>query len=205
MALNQRQSERNYRLHVDGPPIPPVLPPPAPIAVTLPATAANLNMQNQQQAKLTSLDTKTTKINTDDVKFTTPQRVIVDSLPSDELQTPDNTCGSLVTTSTSQQSIVSRTVPVGKVYTLVTAAICSRPTTKPGNANPVYLGNFSVESPAGTKIYSCFAAASGGMFRDAITLNAKIPASTMVRITCTPVDNTSLTWDANLVGYLESA
>ena len=111
--------------------------------------------------------------------------------------------GTLVTTAvTANQVVLTYTVTAGKTFYLQYVKICSQLTSTPGNANPIALGTVSLESPAGTKLYSILQmyGAIQWDFQD-FAEPLPIAAGTVLRIVTTPVTATSTLWLGNFGGY----
>jgi len=119
-------------------------------------------------------------------------------------KTPRWTTGTVVTTTTTaDQVVLTYTVTAAKTFFLTYIAVNAYRTTLPGNVNPLFLGNISLESPAGTKLltWPMFHAPDNGGFVLPIDEDFWILASTVVRIVVTPSAATSTTWRANFGGY----
>jgi hypothetical protein len=114
--------------------------------------------------------------------------------------------GLLVTTSTgANQVVLSYTVPVGRTFLLEYFRLNVRSTAPPGNPNPVVFGEWSIESPAGTKLYT--SDPIGNVSPQAYGLDLRDPwqfgPGSVVRIVCTPASTTSFMWRANFGGFLQ--
>lgn len=111
--------------------------------------------------------------------------------------------GTLVTTAvTADQVILTYTVTAGKTFYLEYFDISCRLTTFAATATN--FGNFSLESAAGTKLYTQMASGTGVVSSPiAQTLTEPLPiaAGVVIRVVCTPSATTSFTWVANFGGY----
>jgi hypothetical protein len=110
--------------------------------------------------------------------------------------------GSLVTTAvTADQVILTYTVTSGKTFYLCYVDCIARLTTYATTATN--FGTFSLETPGGTKVYTgpMFNAGAFNPTRIEIAEGIPIPASTVIRVVCTPAATTSYTWWANFGGY----
>jgi hypothetical protein len=111
--------------------------------------------------------------------------------------------GTITTTATTaDQVILTYTVTAAKTFYLQYFDIHAHLTALPGNNNPVLMGTASVETPAGTKVYT----------KDFIhnqydpvvlSIGEAIPisAGTVIRVVCTPSAVSSTLWRANFGGY----
>ena len=111
--------------------------------------------------------------------------------------------GTLITTATtSDQVILTYTVTAAHTFYLEYCTMLAYLTSLPGNANPVFLGKMSLESPAGTKKVTD-AQFHANYNADNFTYSDPLPiaAGTVIRVVCTPNAATSTTWIANFGGY----
>lgn len=113
--------------------------------------------------------------------------------------------GTLVTTLTTvDQVVVTYTVTVGKTLFLEYVDLESSMTVPAGGTN-IALGSISLESPSGTKIVTKRCVGGGGVLPAELTLLFSEPlpiySGTVIRVVCTPVSTTSMTWVANFGGY----
>jgi hypothetical protein len=108
--------------------------------------------------------------------------------------------GTLVTTAvTADQVILTYTVTAGKTF-FVEYVIFDATTTV--FSNNVLLGTESFESPAGTKLITDrFTALSNSPSSMHFAEPIPFSSGTVVRVVCTPVSTTSMTWIANFGGY----
>jgi hypothetical protein len=104
---------------------------------------------------------------------------------------------------TANQVILTYTVTAAKSFILAYLAINAYRTTLPGNTNPIFLGNVSLESPAATKLFTwpMFHAPNNGGLVLPTDEDLWFPASTVIRVVVTPAAATSTTWRANFGGY----
>lgn len=109
--------------------------------------------------------------------------------------------GALVTTATTaDQVVLIYTVTGGKTFFVQYMDLYVRLTT-PGGGN-FFFGNMSIESPAGTKLYTAdMISPSSGPIRLTFAEPLPIAASTVIRVVCTPGATTSYTWRANVAGF----
>jgi hypothetical protein len=112
--------------------------------------------------------------------------------------------GTIVTTaSTADQVVLTYTVTAGKTFYFCYADLNGR-LTIPTNSASV-LGTVSIESPAGTKLYtkSRINPTTSELISDGFTpaVPLTFAASTVFRVVCTPVNGGSMTWVANFGGY----
>lgn len=110
--------------------------------------------------------------------------------------------GSLVSTAvTADQVIKSYTVTAGKTFYLTGFDCVVRLTTFATTATN--FGNFSLETPSGTKIYTSNIFHAGQCSPVQMTFSEPIPiaAAAVVRLVCTPSATTSFTWFGNIMGY----
>jgi hypothetical protein len=111
--------------------------------------------------------------------------------------------GTLVTTAvTADQVVLTYTVTAGKTFFLEYVVVGATLTVVPGNSNPIAIGNFSLETPAGTKGFTdAFVYPRTISQRLQIGEPIPIAAGTVIRVVCTPAAVTSTTWIANFGGY----
>jgi hypothetical protein len=109
--------------------------------------------------------------------------------------------GTLVTTATTaDQVLLTYTVTAGKKFYLEYAQVDARITSMPGNANPIWLGTVSLETPSGTKIITVdrfHPPTNSAPFG----FSLPIAAGTVVRLVVTPAAATNYTWLGNFGGY----
>jgi hypothetical protein len=113
--------------------------------------------------------------------------------------------GTLVTTLTTvDQVVVTYTVTSGKTFFLEYINLEGSMTVPAGGTN-IALGLISLESPSGTKLVTKRCVGGGGVLPTdlSIPLSEPLPifSGTVVRVVCTPVSTTSMTWVANFGGY----
>jgi hypothetical protein len=110
--------------------------------------------------------------------------------------------GALVTTATTaDQVVLTYTVTTGKTLFIEYFDFNARLTTFAATATN--FGDCSLESPAGTKLYTNMVAHSGAPLPAKLEFAEPIPiaSATVVRLVCTPSAATSFTWRGNLGGY----
>jgi len=112
--------------------------------------------------------------------------------------------GNLVTTAvTADQVIQTYTITVGKMFYLEYVMMMARLTTYASTAT--LFGMCSLESPAGTKLFTLDMAAPAGVtnFPNIAFLSEPIPfaGGTVIRMVCTPAAATSFTWKTDFGGY----
>lgn len=111
------------------------------------------------------------------------------------------TGGLTSTATTADQVVLSYTVTAGKILYLEYFDLSARLTTY--GATATNFGNCSLESPAGTKLYTQMVAnagaplPAGAVFAEPIP----IPGGAVVRLVCTPSAVTSFTWLGNFGGF----
>jgi hypothetical protein len=109
----------------------------------------------------------------------------------------------LVTTATTaDQVILTYTVTAGKTFYMQYFTFTARLTTFAATAT--LFGTLSLESPAGTKLFTTdifHAGSFGGPEELGFSEPIPIAAGVVVRIVCTPATTTSYTWKANFGGY----
>lgn len=107
----------------------------------------------------------------------------------------------ITTATTADQVIVTYTVTIGKTFYLQGFDCSSRLTTFASTATN--FGNFSLESPSGTKLYTGNIANSGNGSPQGMKFEEPLPiaSGTVIRLVCTPSAATSFTWQGNLMGY----
>ena len=112
--------------------------------------------------------------------------------------------GSLVTTAiTANQVVLTYTVTAAKTlylsYLNIHAFLTSAFTTG------VAIGEASIESPGGTKLntFKFIASTVEPLLAHTLTLSEPVPfaAGVVLRIVCTPISTSSMTWTANFGGY----
>ncbi len=111
--------------------------------------------------------------------------------------------GSLTTTATTvDQVVLTYTVTAGKTFYLQYVKLASHLTVFPGNGNPILMGNISLETPSGTKVYTV-SMSYNNVTNDLLPLSEPIPITggTVIRVVVTPAVATSMLWIANLGGY----
>jgi hypothetical protein len=124
------------------------------------------------------------------------------SLGNSLSKTNQNKTGNLVTTATTvDQVILTFTVTAGKTFYLQYLAVNCRLTTFATTAT--LFGAYSLETPSGTKVITQDLMAAGARNPDFYEFAEPIPipASTVVRVVCTPAAVTSMTWKASFGGY----
>ena len=110
--------------------------------------------------------------------------------------------GSVVTTATTaDQVVLTYTVTAGKTFYLEYFTCDCRLTAIAATAT--MFGTFSLETPSGTKVFTAFCVGAGASVTPRVELSEPIPipASTVIRVVCTPGAVTSYTWQANFGGY----
>lgn len=110
--------------------------------------------------------------------------------------------GTLATSAaTADQVILTYTVTSGKTFYLEYFDIVARLTTFAATATN--FGNVSLESPAGTKLYTSNVFHAGDMDPRGVFFSEPIPiaAGVVIRIVCTPSTVTAMTWTGNMGGY----
>lgn len=110
--------------------------------------------------------------------------------------------GALTTTATTaDQVILTYTVAASKTFYLEYFDVIARLTTFAATAT--LFGSVSLESPAGTKLYTTDIFHAGNMQPLQMTFAEPIPiaAGTVIRVVCTPSATTSFAWKANFGGY----
>lgn len=110
--------------------------------------------------------------------------------------------GNLVTTAiTADQVVLTYTVTSGKTFYINYYTVNVRLTTYAATATN--FGACSLESPAGTKLWTELMANAGVLIPQgpAMTEPVAIPSGVVVRIVCTPAATTSFTWQGNFGGY----
>lgn len=113
--------------------------------------------------------------------------------------------GLLTTTATTaNQEVLSYTVPADKTLFLKWFKVNVRSTSPPGNPNPVVFGEWSLETPSGTKCFTMDPIGNVSPHPMGLDLSEpwEIPAGQVVRVVCTPAAATSFRWRANFGGYL---
>lgn len=103
---------------------------------------------------------------------------------------------------TADQVVLTYTVTAGKTFYLEYIHASAKLTNLPGSANPIALGILSLESPAGTKLWT--APFIGPPFdSDRLPFGEPIPfaAGTVIRMVTTPAAATSTQWFGNFGGY----
>jgi hypothetical protein len=102
---------------------------------------------------------------------------------------------------TADQVILTYTVTAGKTLYLEYVDFWARLTTFAATAT--LFGSVSIESPAGTKLYTMDIAHAGnnGNYLLNFTEPIAIAAGVVVRVVCTPAAATAFTWRANFGGY----
>lgn len=118
--------------------------------------------------------------------------------------TPVMKTGTLVTTATTaDQVILTYTVTAGKTFYFQYFRADVRLTATSATAS--ILGTYSLESPAGTKLYTATNTnpTTSATNMNGFTTASPIPfaAGTVIRVVCTPAATTSMTWIANFGGY----
>lgn len=105
------------------------------------------------------------------------------------------------TTTTVDQVIVTYTVTANKTFYLQYFDVTARLTTYAATATN--FGDCSLESPAGTKLYTMMVTTTGQSLPVAAEFAEPIPiaSATVVRIVCTPSAVTAFNFRGNLVGY----
>lgn len=125
------------------------------------------------------------------------------SLGSSSGKTNVGATGTLASTAaTADQVVVTYTVTAGKTLHITGFDLTARLTAFAATATD--FGDFSLETPSGTKLYTQRAAGQGivasplgALFAEPIS----VPAGTVVRIVCTPSGVTPFTWRGNILGY----
>jgi hypothetical protein len=110
--------------------------------------------------------------------------------------------GTLVSTATTaDQVLLTYTVTAGKTLYLSYFDYTARLTTFAATATN--FGNCSLESPAGTKLYTQMVANSGvsTLIGEQVAEPLPIASGVVVRLVCTPSAATSFTWSGNFGGY----
>ena len=111
--------------------------------------------------------------------------------------------GTLVTTTaTADQVVLTYTVTAGKTFYLQYFRADVRLTAVSATAS--ILGTYSLESPAGTKLYTATntnPTTSETGTNGVAMINLPFSAGTVIRVVCTPAAVTSMTWVANFGGY----
>lgn len=111
--------------------------------------------------------------------------------------------GSLTTTtSTANQVVLTYTIPAGITLYLGMVHLMGHLSVTPGSANPINLGTMSLESPAGTKLFTVDLAHPD--FRGILLPLPEpfpIPSGTVLRMVCTPAAATSTLWRVNFGGF----
>ena len=102
---------------------------------------------------------------------------------------------------TGDQVILTYTVTAGKTLFLEFLDFSARLTTYAATAT--LFGTLSLETPAGTKLYTMDVFHAGTLDGKVITFPEPVPvaAGTVVRVVCTPAAATAFTWRANFGGY----
>jgi hypothetical protein len=125
------------------------------------------------------------------------------SLGSSSGKTNVGAKGTLATTAvTADQVVVTYTVTAGKTLHIAAADLIARLTAFAGTATD--FGDFSVESPAGTKLYTQHAAGVGVVgttLGPVFSEPLSIAGGQVVRLVCTPAAATAFTWTGNILGY----
>ncbi len=137
--------------------------------------------------------------------------VSISNFPANQLVSVDRSnrtlvmkTGTLVTTAvTSDQVILTYTVTTGKTFFLTYISSDVRLTVVSATAS--ILGTISLESPAGTKLYSSTetnpTTSQTGMRSVSFSEPMPIPSGTVIRFVTTPAAATSMTWIANFGGF----
>lgn len=110
--------------------------------------------------------------------------------------------GTLATTAiTADQVILTYTVTAGKTFYLQYADFLARLTTYAATAT--LFGTVSIESPAGTKLYTTELFNAGSGVPSSIGFSEPIPiaAGVVIRVVCTPAATTAMTWRVNFGGF----
>lgn len=111
--------------------------------------------------------------------------------------------GTLVTTlTTANQVVQTYTVTAGKTFYLQYLTVQARLTVLSATAS--IMGTISLESPAGTKLYTLTITnptVSLILPLSVIFQNLPIAAGTVIRVVCTPAAVTSMTWICNFGGF----
>lgn len=119
-------------------------------------------------------------------------------------KTPQLKTGQLVSVATTaDQVILTYTVTAAKTLFMTYFKCNAYRTTLPGNVNPIFLGNVSLESPAGTKLitFPMFHMTDDIGFSLEIDEDFWVLAGTVIRVVVTPSAATSTTWRVNFGGY----
>jgi hypothetical protein len=110
--------------------------------------------------------------------------------------------GTLVSTATTaDQVLLTYTVTVGKTFYLSYFDYTARLTAYAATATNY--GNCSLESPAGTKLYTSMVASASNpvLVGEQLAEPVPIASGVVVRLVCTPSAATSFTWIGNFGGY----
>lgn len=102
---------------------------------------------------------------------------------------------------TADQVVVTYTVTAGKTFYIQYFDFTARLTTFAATATN--FGDCSLESPAGTKLYTMMNASAGAPAQVRVVTAEPLPigSGVVVRIVCTPSAVTAFTWRGNLVGF----
>lgn len=102
---------------------------------------------------------------------------------------------------TADQVVITYTVTAGKTFYLQYEDVEARLTTFAATATN--FGNCSLESPAGTKLYTQIYAGAGVSSQNILRVSEPIPipAGQVIRIVCTPSAATAFTFVGNFGGY----
>jgi len=125
------------------------------------------------------------------------------SIGTDDGKTVVMMTGSVITAlPTADQVVLTYTVTAGKVFFLEYLRMSAFQTVLPGNSNPLNLGTMSLENPSGTKTITA------DLFHPPQqtiepTFGEPLPiqGGTVIRVVCTPLSVTSITWRASFGGY----
>jgi hypothetical protein len=138
--------------------------------------------------------------------FTLPDQQIPSPLPvtigSAQGKTIVMQSGSLASAATTADQVVKTyTVTGGKTFFLEYADTEARLTTFAATATN--FGNCSLESPAGTKLYTQMYAGPGVSGQNILNFSEPQPIASgvVIRIVCTPAAATAMTWIGNFGGY----
>ena len=155
-------------------------------------------------AVITLTDGQKTMAGSLPVTLASDQSTVTTSLGNSAGKTNVMKTGNLVTTAvTADQVVLTYTVTVGKTLYLEYLRVVGFPTVIPGNSAPVQLGATSLESPAGTKLFTDQLVFNTPLSSTQMTFTESVPiaSGTVIRIVVTPIAATSFTWQANFGGF----
>lgn len=138
-------------------------------------------------------------VSTPEMSISAPLAITLGSATGKTVVSKTGTLASSATTA--DQVLVTYTVTAGKTFYVSQFDFTARLTTYAATATN--FGECSLESPAGTKLYTMMNANAGAPVPITAVLSEPLPIASgvVVRLVCTPSAATAFTWRGNMVGF----